>query len=350
MMPRPERIQITKDYSVSRIIVGGWQFSKGHGAHSLHGTDPVELFSELVGLGFTTFDCADIYQGVEEFLGGVLQKSGRTKGDTGIQVHTKFVPDLDILPIINKGYVEGIIDRSLTRLGVEVLDLLQFHWWDFGIPGYLEAAYWLRELQDAGKIRHLGVTNFDRAHLDELVSAGIPIASNQVQYSVLDRRPGRDLAGYCQDAGISLLCYGALAGGFLPDRYLNVHTPPAQESNRSLTKYRLIIDEFGGWNAFQSILDALNRVAQRRQVSLPSVALRWVLDQEAVAATITGIDSVDQAIDILGVFDMNLDEADESTLESAMVKAEGPAGPVYGLERVMNGPHGRIMRYNLNRE
>jgi aryl-alcohol dehydrogenase-like predicted oxidoreductase len=349
-MPGPDRIQIAKGYSISRIIVGGWQFSKGHGAHGLLGTDPVELFSRLVELGFTTFDCADIYQGVEEFIGGVLRKAGRTKVDNGIQVHTKFVPDLDILPTIRKSYVEGIIDRSLTRLGVRELDLLQFHWWDFSVPGYLEVAHWLRELQDAGKIRHLGVTNFDRAHLDELVSAGIPIVSNQVQYSVLDRRPSRDLAGYCQDAGISLLCYGALAGGFLTDRFFNLDSPPDGEDNRSLTKYRLIIDELGGWDTFQSILDALGRVAHGRRTSLPSVALRWVLDQEAVAATITGIDSVDQAFDILKVFEMNLDGADESILKSAMDQAVGPAGPVYGLEREMDGPHGRIMRYNLNRE
>ncbi len=71
-LPVPDRIHLTDDYSISRIIVGGWQFSKGHGAQGTLGTDPVDLFSRLVELGFTTFDCADIYQGVEEFIGGVL--------------------------------------------------------------------------------------------------------------------------------------------------------------------------------------------------------------------------------------------------------------------------------------
>lgn len=349
-MPTPDRIHLTPDYSISRIIVGGWQFSKGHGAHGVLGTDSVELFSRLVGLGFTTFDCADIYQGVEEFIGGVLRKRRGTGGDPGIQVHTKFVPDLDILPTINKAYVERIIHRSLSRLGVERLDLLQFHWWDFSVPSYQDVAHWLEELQIEGKIRHLGVTNFDQSHLAELVSAGIPIVSNQVQYSALDRRPGRELAGYCRDRGISLLCYGALSGGYLTDRFVGFDHPPAEPENRSLTKYRLIIDELGGWDVYQSILNALGKVAGRHRAPLPSVALRWVLDQEAVAATITGIDSVEQAQGLLEVFDMVLDEEDRSALETTMAKAAVPAGPVYGLERVMDGPHGRIMRYNLNRE
>jgi aryl-alcohol dehydrogenase-like predicted oxidoreductase len=349
-MPTPDRIQLTEDYSISRIIVGGWQFSPGHGAHGALGTDPVELFTRLVELGFTTFDCADIYQGVEEFIGGVLRKSRGAGGRSGIQVHTKFVPDLDILPTINKAYVERIIHRSLSRLGVEQLDLLQFHWWDFKVPAYQDVAHWLKELQEEGKIRHLGVTNFDRSHLDELVSAGIPIVSNQVQYSVLDRRPGQELTGYCKDRGISLLCYGALAGGFLTDRFLGSDDPPAEPENRSLTKYRLIIAELGGWGVYQSILNALGEIARRHEAPLPSVALRWVLDREAVGATITGIDSVEQAHGLRKVFHLELDEKDRNILDPAMAKATGPAGPVYGFERVMDGPHGRIMRYNLNQE
>ncbi|NIN67522.1 MAG: aldo/keto reductase, partial [Anaerolineae bacterium] len=83
---------------------------------------------------------------------------------------------------------EASIDGSLLRLGVDRLDLVQFHWWDYDVPGYLDAAGWLADLLTAGKIRALGVTNFDTYHLRELVGAGIPIVSNQTQYSLLDRR------------------------------------------------------------------------------------------------------------------------------------------------------------------
>jgi aryl-alcohol dehydrogenase-like predicted oxidoreductase len=270
-------------------------------------------------------------------------------GDVGVQVHTKFVPDLDILPTINRAYVDGIVHRSLSRLGVERLDLLQFHWWDFAVPGFEEVAGWLSDLRHQGKIRHLGVTNFDRAHLEPLVQAGIPVVANQVQYSLLDRRPASDLAAYCHREGISLLCYGGLSGGFLSESWVGRREPEPAFINRSLVKYHLIIQEMGGWTVYQDVLGALNAVAQRHGTEMVCVALAWVLAQETVAATITGVDSLTQAEELLGLFDLELDEEDHAVLAAAQARSKGPEGPVYGLERNRAGPHGRIMRYNLNR-
>ena len=105
------------------------------------------------------------------------------------------------------------VDRSLTRLQVERLDLVQLHWWDFDVPGYIEAAVWLDELRRAGKIRNVGLTNFDRLRLTEILAAGVPIATHQVQCSVLDRRPAGGMAALCAERGIRLLCYGAVAEG-----------------------------------------------------------------------------------------------------------------------------------------
>lgn len=235
------RIRLTKDYSISRLIVGGWQFSGGHGAGAGERSQRMELLDGLVDRGLTTFDCADIYTGVEELFGELIRTRQNTSGDAGIQLHTKFVPDLDVLPRIDKSYVERIIHRSLSRLGVERLDLVQFHWWDFHVPGYVETAHWLKELQDEGKIRHLGVTNFDEIHLAEIVDSGVGILSNQIQYSVLDRRPQKGLEAYCRESGVALLCYGGLSGGFLTEAYLGMAEAPPEPANRSLVKYRLFL-------------------------------------------------------------------------------------------------------------
>jgi len=342
------RVRITEDYSISRLIVGGWQFSEGHGASDHDHLAVRELLAELVDLGLTTFDCADIYTGVEELFGGLIRERRGRGGEPGIQIHTKFVPDLESLPNIHKAYVERIIDRSLSRLRVDRLDLVQFHWWDFGVPRYVEVAHWLQELRDAGKIRHIGVTNFDRKHLKEVVSSGVEIVSNQVQYSVLDRRPGNNLAPYCEDNSIALLCYGGLAGGFLAERYLGVSEPPASVLNRSLIKYRLIIDEIGGWERYQLILRTLNAVAQSHGASLPSVALRYVLDRPGVAATITGMDSVMQAREAMKALELTLKAEEMAEIEAVLWGIPMPPGPVYGLERDRDGPHGAIMRYDLN--
>jgi aryl-alcohol dehydrogenase-like predicted oxidoreductase len=349
-MSQSSRVWVTRDYSISRLIVGGWQFSRGHGAQRDGGLQGREFFARLVDAGLTTFDCADIYEGVEELLGEFLSDHRRCGHPTPVQVHTKFVPDLEVLPTIDKAYVERIVHRSLARLGVERLDLVQFHWWDFAVPGFVDVAGWLTGLQADGKIRHLAVTNFDAEHLEALTSADVPVVSNQVQYSLLDRRPGRDLGASCRQHGIVLLCYGALAGGFLTDGFLEVESPPETLANRSLTKYRLIIDEIGGWSAFRSLLGVLRIVARKHRTATACVALRWVLDQEGVAATITGMDTMAHARQLLQVFRLSFDEEDREMIGAALEGIGVPDGPVYGLERDRDGPHGRIMRYNLNRE
>ena len=187
--------------------------------------------------------------------------------------------------------VERIVERSLARLGVERLDLVQLHWWDYEIPGFVEAAGWLDDLRRAGKIRHLGATNFDTPHLAALLDAGIAVVSHQIQYSVVDRRPEHGLAELARARGVGLLCYGTLAGGFLSERWLGApepEEPPEELANRSLTKYRLILDELGSWELFQELLAALHRIGRRHGVGLSAVALRWVLDRPGVAAAIVG--------------------------------------------------------------
>ena len=180
-----------------------------------------------------------------------------------VQIHTKFVPDLCDLPRVDRSYVERIVHRSLERLGVERLDLVQFHWWDFEVPGYVETALELERLRRAGKIRHLGLTNFDVAHMSELSAAGAAIVSHQVQYSLLDDRATHGMVEFCEANGIWLLCYGTVCGGFISEGWLGMPAPPQAFENRSLTKYRLIIDEFGGWELFQRLLSVLAR--HRRQ-------------------------------------------------------------------------------------
>jgi aryl-alcohol dehydrogenase-like predicted oxidoreductase len=351
-MTRPviDRRLLAPGYEISRVIKGGWQLAGGHGQ-----VDPAQAMDDMrhyAQAGITTFDCADIYTGVEELIGQFLRRHRddlRRGALPDVQVHTKYVPDLDSLPTLTKGDVERTIDRSLRRLGIERLDLVQFHWWDYDIPSYVETAMHLADLQQAGKIRHLGVTNFDVPHLDEIVQAGVPVISNQVQYSLLDGRPARDMAAFCERQGISLLCYGTIAGGFLSDRYLGAPEPEGPLGNRSLAKYALIIDEFGGWDLFQALLRALRRVAEKYGTTLATVAVRWALQQAAVAAAIVGVRHAGHLATTLEVFGFELDAEDLAAIEQVTHQTAGPAGDIYDLERKKGGRHAVIMKYNLNR-
>ena len=239
-------------------------------------------------------------------------------------------------------------DRSLRRLGVERLDLVQFGWWDYDVPRYVETACWLHELMLAGKIHQLGATNFDVPRLTELVDAGVPIVTHQVQYSLLDHRVDRGMVELCRERKIHLLCYGTLAGGFLSGKWLGLPEPRAALPNRSLTKYKLIIDEFGGWTAFQELLGVVHDIAAKHAVSIGNVATRYVLDRPQVGAMIVGARSGEHFRDILSTLGLALDEDDTSTLRG-LTAHRGPAGDVYSLEREADGVHAAIMRYNLNR-
>jgi aryl-alcohol dehydrogenase-like predicted oxidoreductase len=340
------RVELAPGYTVSCLLKGGWQLAGGHGA--IDAAAAMGDMDRFVDAGITTFDCADIYTGVEALIGEWLKRRG-ARAAVPVQVHTKYVPDLDRLPTHSRADVVRGVDRSLARLGVDRLDLVQLHWWDYEVPGWVEAAGWLDEQRRAGKIRHVGLTNFDHKRLSDIVAAGIPVVSHQVQYSVLDRRPANAVAGRCARDGIGLLCYGALAGGFLSDRYLGRADPESPLENRSLVKYRLIIDEFGGWDRFQDMLAALAEIAARHRVGIGAVALRWVLDQPGVSGVIVGarharhLDQARQA----GV--LTLDDGDRAAVARVQSASSGPMGDVYELERVKGGPHASIMRYTLAR-
>jgi aryl-alcohol dehydrogenase-like predicted oxidoreductase len=337
------RIALPDGFEISRIVKGGWHLSGGHGA-----VDPAAALRDMaafVETGITTFDCANIYTGVEQLIGDFRRQY--PDHARRVQVFTKFVPDLADLPTVDRRYVEAVIDRSLARLGVERLDAVQFHWWDYGVPRYVEVALELQRLQQAGKIARVSATNFDVAHLAELVDAGVRIATHQVQYSLLDARPEPHMVDYCRSHGIALMCYGTVAGGWFSERWLGAPEPLEPFANRSLVKYKLMIDECGGWERFQALLGALSRIGGKHATDIATVATRAILDRPGVAAAIVGATNTAHLASHLQIGALRLDGDDLALLGGVLEPRIGPSGDVYTLERDRAGRHGRIMKYNL---
>ncbi|MFB6218821.1 MAG: aldo/keto reductase [Halobacteriaceae archaeon] len=346
-----DRRELADGYEIDPIIKGGWQLAESHSDDKSE--TPVEDMFAFVDAGFRTFDCADIYTGVEELIGEFRERYRERRGELpGVNVHTKFVPDRSRLDDVSRGYVEGIVDRSRRRLGVDALDLVQFHWWDYSVDNYVDAARHLAALHDEGKIAHVGVTNFDVPHLRELVEAGVPVVSNQVQYSLLDHRSERRMVEFCREHDIGLLCYGTLAGGFLTDRYLGEPDPgPATEmENRSLTKYKLVIEEVGGWEPYQEVLAAASEVAKRHGVSVANVATRYVLDKPGVAAAIVGARDTRHIESNLDTAALDLDAADYERLADARSALADIEGGIYSVERDESSMHAKVMKTDLNEE
>jgi aryl-alcohol dehydrogenase-like predicted oxidoreductase len=180
----------------------------------------------------------------------------------------------------------------------------------------------------------------------EITAAGVPILSHQVQYSLVDDRPAHGMVQFCKDHGIWLLCYGTVCGGFLSERWLGLPAPDHPLQNRSLTKYRLIIDEFGGWDLFQRLLGALRHIAAKHATDIASVATRIILDRSQVAAAIVGAVNIQHLDAHARLLDLELRDEDRRMLEALTRHRRGPPGDIYDLERDRNGVHGRIMKYD----
>lgn len=344
-----ETADLRPGHRISRIIKGGWQLAGDHG--EVRPEQAIADMEAFLDAGITTFDCADIYKGVEDMIGAFIADVRNRRGAEvagRVVVHTKLVPDLGRLDDIQPLEIEAIIDRSLQRLRIERLPLVQFFWWDMSRGDPVGALAVLKDCQRKGKIANLGTTNWDSPAMDRFIDAGYDVASAQVQYSLLDRRPAGVFAQWCTRRNVQILCYGTLAGGFLTEHWLGQPDPGYAFENRSLIKYRLIIDEFGSWELFQSLLSTLKSIGEKHGVALSSVATRWALDQPQVAAAIVGARYARHLPQTLEAFRLVLDDADKAAIAAILAQAGGPHGPVYGLEGDRSGRHGRIMKYNLN--
>jgi aryl-alcohol dehydrogenase-like predicted oxidoreductase len=318
-LPSQSVIAFTPDMQICRLLNGMWQVSGGHGR-----IDPEAAVAEMIAYheaGFTTWDLADHYGPAEEFIGAFRRQLRERRGEdalAGVQAFTKCVPRPGPM---TREVVEHNIGISLRRMDVDTLDLLQFHWWEYDDNRYLDALTHMADLQKEGKIRHLALTNFDTEHLRRILDHGIQVVSNQVQYSLIDRRPDVAMAPLCQERGIHLLTYGTFAGGLLSEAYLGQDEPRgAALQTVSLRKYKQMVDAWGGWGLFQRLLATLKEIADKHQVSIANVAVRAILDRPAVAGVIVGtrLGLAEHRADNARVFEFSLDDEDRLRLDAVL--------------------------------
>lgn len=316
------RLQLTPDMSICRILNGMWQVSGGHGR--IDPTAAIKNMFDYVDAGFTTWDLADIYGPAEDLMGEFRRQLAASRGKealANLQIFTKWVPQPTKM---TKKIVEESINKSLRRMGVDSIDLLQFHWWDYSNDSYLDALRYMAELQKEGKIKHLALTNFDTERLKIIQNAGIRIVSNQVQYSIIDRRPEVKMVPFCQQHKIKLFTYGTLCGGLLSEKYLGKPEPRSTELNTvSLKKYKNMIDSWGGWSLFQELLSVLKQIGQKHNASIANVAVKYILDKPAVGGVIIGarLGLTEHLQDNTKVFQIHLDEDDLEKIEAVCRKS-----------------------------
>lgn len=323
MSKKAHHFTLAPDLEIHRIVNGMWQVAGGHGYidHEM----AIEDMMKYHEVGFTSWDLADIYGPAEDFIGQFRQRLSEIKGKEEldkIQALTKWVPHPGK---IEYSTVKENIQKSLSRMGVESLDLLQFHWWDYNNPYYMDALKYLSDLRDEGIIKHIGLTNFDTERMQNMMDTDLQIVSNQIQYSIIDRRPEVKMVQFCQEHNIKLLAYGSLCGGLMSERYLRKTQEPSATDldTLSLRKYKNMIDIWGGWSLFQELLSTLNEIAQKHNVSIANVATRYILEKPAVAGAIIGtrLGISDHRNSNAQVFNFSLDKSDYDTIDAVCIES-----------------------------
>lgn len=307
--------ELAPGLTISRALTGLWQIADlERDGTKVNPGEAARNMKAYLDAGFTTFDMADHYGSAEEITGVFHETYGSAAG----QFFTKWVPSPGK---ITAGQVREAVETALRRMKTDQIDLMQFHAWQYAHPSWVDCLFWLQELKNEGLIRHLGLTNFDTAHLQVVVNSGIEVVSNQVCYSLLDQRAAGEMTQLCLKHGVKLLAFGTVAGGFLSEKWLGKPEPLLTESlTWSQMKYKRYIDAAGGWEAFQNLLQTLRPIAQKQGVSMATLASHYMLLQPAVAGVIIGarLGKSEHIAENEGLFSIQLDESDHSSIQHAL--------------------------------
>ena len=319
-----ELTQLAPDLSISRIVTGLWQIADMERKDGI--MDPklaAQHMADYADAGLCTFDMADHY-GSSEIIAGTFKNT--YSSTQPIQLLTKWVPKPGK---ITREDVRSAVDLALERMRQSSIDLLQFHAWHYPDSRWLDGLFYLHELKEEGCIKHLGVTNFDAVHLNMALASGIPIVSNQICHSLIDQRAKGSMAAICSKYGVKLLAFGVLAGGFLTEKWLNKSEPTSSElSTWSEMKYKRFIDEAGGWDPYQNLLQTLQQISQKHECSVANIACRFVLNNPAVGAIIIGarLGQSEHIAENKRLLEINLEHTDISKITAAQQQLKSIPG------------------------
>jgi len=299
------------------------------------------LLDRYVEAGGNFIDTADVYsRGVsEEIIGRWLTRRG---GHHGLVIATKarFAMSDDPADVgAGRSHLENAVDASLSRLGVDAIDLYQIHAWDPATP-LEETMETLNDLVVSGKVRAVGVSNFLGWQLEKAVliadwEGWAPIVSVQPQYNLLSREIELELVPVCLEEGIGLLPWSPLGGGWLTGKYSRDSRPRGEtrlgeDPNRGVEAYDLRNSE-STWR----ILDVVRRIAQDRGVTMGQVALNWLRNRPGVSSVLLGCRTVAQLDDNLAALEWDLSTDEMQDLDT--VSAPGIAAYPYGFLEVEAG-------------
>jgi aryl-alcohol dehydrogenase-like predicted oxidoreductase len=280
-----------------------WGYGKEYGEEQLR-----DAFQQAIAAGVNFFDTAEIYGfgESEKLLGRFMQER-----DAPVHIATKYFP----LPWrFSSGAVADALTASLKRLQVPTVDLYQVHWpFDFlmGQPTLMEA---LASEVKQGRIRAVGVSNYSATQMRQahelLAKQGVPLAVNQVQYSLLARTiETNGVLGTARELNITILAYSPLAQGLLTGKYTPDQSPSLSGARRWDPRFSST-----GLQKLMPVIETLQAIATERDRTPAQVALNWLISQGNVIP-IPGAKNGKQAQQNAGALGWSLTEVERDRLD-----------------------------------
>ncbi len=306
---------------VSRLALGTMTFGAETDQAGAH-----RQLDAFVEAGGTFIDTADVYSaGVSEQIVGawLSDRPADVTGDVVLTTKGRFPMGPGRNDVgSSRRHLQRALDDSLRRLRVDSVDLYQLHSWDPVTP--LEET--LRTLDDmvtAGKVRYIGLSNFTGWQVQKAVAlataAGYAVpVTQQSQYNLLVRELEWEVVPSCLDAGLGLLPWSPLGGGWLTGKYRR-ETPPTgatrlgENPERGVEAYDRRSLQERTW----AVVDAVRTVAEGRRATMAQIALAWLAERPGVTSVILGARTLDQLTDNLGAADLYLDASEIATLDAA---------------------------------
>jgi aryl-alcohol dehydrogenase-like predicted oxidoreductase len=306
--------------AVSSLCLGTMTFGAETDEPGAH-----QQLDRFIEAGGTMVDTADVYSGgrSEEIIGRWFA-SRPSDVTEPVVLATKGRMPVDDSPNgagLSARHLTRALDASLRRLGLETVDLYQVHAYDPLTP-LEETLRTLDQFVRAGKIRYWGLSNFTgwqltkAVHLARALNVAGPVTL-QPQYSLLAREIEWEIVPAAIDVGLGLLPWSPLGGGWLSGKYRRDQRPTGatrlgEDPGRGMEAY-----DRRGTDRTWAVIDAVQKIAEDRGVSMAEVALAWVTGRPAVSSTILGARTLGQLETNLRAADLHLTPAETATLDAA---------------------------------
>jgi len=299
------------DLEVSVIGFGAWGIGGEPFWNSEGHTASERAIQKAYDLGVNFFDTAPVYGfGRSENIMGKALKGFRDK----VIIATKcgLVWEKEKLGSMQKVATQESIldevDKSLTRLQTDWIDLYQVHWPDINTP-HEETMGTLVKLKEQGKIRYIGVSNYSVEQLKESIKYA-PIVSNQPNYSLLERSIEKESVPYCLDNNIGIIAYSPLASGLLTGKY-------DKTTDFKDWRGKGIFEGFTGEGLARNItkVDGLKEVAKLTGKTCGQLAINWVIGQPGITTALAGVKNAQQMEDNLNSVGWDPEQSHQDKIE-----------------------------------